>query len=234
MKRRRELMDCLKRNAENPFIDKIFLLNERIYTNEELGTESDKIQQINVEHRLKFSDVFEFVEKENLNGYIITCNADIFFDKSLQNLYVSGMDRNKIMYGQLRFEYTDKELDKCKIFGPRGDSQDTWIYHSNYNIKAHRKDFDFHFGIGCDNRVLHNFDSLGFTVINDPYFVKTYHNHKEPLIFHQWVNKPSIPRPYLSGSLYRKTLKTMFCPYPFLSKKNNSSNKLKHDILIQR
>ena len=100
--RRKEIAECLKRNVENPLIEsRIILLNERIYTRKELGVKSGKIKQIDIKERLKFSHVFEYVEKEKLNGYIITCNADIFFDKSLENLYISGMDRNKIMYGQL-------------------------------------------------------------------------------------------------------------------------------------
>ena len=98
----------LKRNVENPLIERIILLNERIYTRKELGVKSGKIKQIDIKDRLKFSHIFEYVEKEKLDGYIITCNADIFFDKSLENLYISGMDRNKIMYGQLRFEYNNK------------------------------------------------------------------------------------------------------------------------------
>ena len=77
--RRKEIAECLKRNVENPLIERIILLNERIYTRKELGVKSGKIKQIDIKERLKFSHIFEYVEKEKLNGYIITCNADIFF-----------------------------------------------------------------------------------------------------------------------------------------------------------
>ena len=41
--RRRENRECLERNAANPCIDRIILLNERLYSEEELGVPSDKI-----------------------------------------------------------------------------------------------------------------------------------------------------------------------------------------------
>ena len=40
--------------SKNSKIDKILLLNERIYTPEELGTDSPKIQQVNHQKRLTF------------------------------------------------------------------------------------------------------------------------------------------------------------------------------------
>jgi len=171
-----ELRKCLRFNVENPYIDKIYLLNEKIYNKEELGVESDKIDQRNIVNRIKFKDVFKFVEKEQLNGYIITCNADIFFDKTVSNLRMSEMSKQKQILTQLRFDYTNKQLGKCKLFGPRADSQDTWIFHSNYNPYKDAKIFNFIFGKpGCDNKLIYLFNILGFEVFNQPYFVKTYH-----------------------------------------------------------
>ena len=77
--RSKELRKCLKFNVDNPHIDKIYLLNEKIYSKEELGVESKKIEQRNIVNRIRFKDIFEFVKREKLIGYIITCNADIFF-----------------------------------------------------------------------------------------------------------------------------------------------------------
>jgi len=175
-KRNIELRKCLRFNVENPYIDKIYLLNEKIYNKEELGVESDKIDQRNIVNRIKFKDVFKFVEKEPLNGYIITCNADIFFDKTVNNLRITEMSKQKQILTQLRFDYTNKQLGKCKLFGPRADSQDTWIFHSNYNPNKDAKIFNFIFGKpGCDNKLIYLFNILGFEVFNQPYFVKTYH-----------------------------------------------------------
>ena len=49
--RHSEIVTCLQRNAMNPVVTKIYLLNERIYTSSELGIESDKIVQVLIEKR---------------------------------------------------------------------------------------------------------------------------------------------------------------------------------------
>ena len=194
--RNKELRKCLRFNVENPHIDKIYLLNEKIYTNAELGIESAKIEQINIVNRIKFKDIFSFVEQEQLKGYIITCNADIFFDKTVNNLRKSKMSKNKQILTQLRFEYTDIQLGKCKLFGPRADSQDTWIWHSNYNPYKERKMFNTIFGKpGCDNKLTYLFNLIGFDVVNQPYFVKTYHIQKSQE--RDYNSLQPMPRPYM-------------------------------------
>ena len=61
--RSKEIRTALEKNVQNQFIDKIYLLNERPFTNYELGVESDKIQQVIINKRLKFSDFFEFTHR---------------------------------------------------------------------------------------------------------------------------------------------------------------------------
>ena len=160
--RNKELQECLRRNVENPLITKIFLLNEKIYSDKELGIQSDKIKQRNIVNRIRFKDIFNFVEKEQLKGYIVTCNADIFFDKTINNLRTSNMSENKQLLALLRFDYTNKQLGKCKLFGPRADSQDTWIWHSNFNPYKAQKIFNIMFGKpGCDNKLIYLFRKSG-------------------------------------------------------------------------
>ena len=57
------------------------------------------------------------MEKLNLKGYILTCNADIFFDETVEHVKNTNIHKEKRMYTQLRFEYTNKNLKKCKLFG---------------------------------------------------------------------------------------------------------------------
>ena len=192
-----EIRECLWKNANNEHIDRIILLNERIYSQEELGVSNSKVEQINIGRRLQFSDIFKYVEKLKLKGYIVTCNADIFLDKSLQNIKWTGIHEKKIIYSQLRFEYTDKTLSKCKIFGPRCDSQDTWIFHSNCNIpKEYRSQFKIKYGIrNCDLKLNYLFSMLNFEIINDPYFIKTYHYHNSNI--RDYFNKAAINRPLM-------------------------------------
>ena len=46
------------------------------------------IEQINIGHRLKYNDIFIKVKELKLKGYIIFCNSDIFFDKTLILYYL--------------------------------------------------------------------------------------------------------------------------------------------------
>lgn len=179
--RKKELKECLHKNVANKYIDNIYLLNEKIYSNEELGIESEKIKQININKRCTYKDIYEFVLNKNIDGYIVFINSDIFFDESINVIKYSNIHLEKIMISLLRYEYLDKDLNKCKLFyNGREDSQDTWIFHSNFKIeKKYLKVFDFNFGVpGCDNKILYLMNILNYKIINDPLLIKTYHNHK--------------------------------------------------------
>ncbi|MBI96611.1 hypothetical protein CL656_05645 [bacterium] len=191
--RKNEIKTCMKKNFLNKNIYKIILLNELEYNNEELGLEdfkeeeiNEKIQQIVIEKRIKFNDIYEYVENENINGFIVMINSDIFLDDTISNLNKIDINQNKFLISLLRYEYNKniRNLDYCKLFKndigyDRSDSQDTWIYHSKYNIpKDKRKIFDIFFGQpGCDNRLLYLYKILGYKLYNTPKLIKTYHYH---------------------------------------------------------
>ena len=177
-KRYEELCFCLKQNVLNYDIDKIYLLNEKIYTHEELKIDSDKIVQENIERRLKFSDVFNYVEENKIEGYIVVINSDIFLDKSIRKLKTSEISNNKSCYALLRYEYRDENiLEDCHLYGSkefykkqfqvnkpfsmfipseienmnceaRCDSMDTWIFHSNTILKKKNEIKAFNFYFG--------------------------------------------------------------------------------------
>jgi len=184
--RDKEIKYCLKQNCSNPLITKIYLLNERIYSKSELGVEDDsKIVQINIKRRLQYKDVFNTVKTNKLNGYIIFCNSDIIFDNTLETLFYSNLSVRKSLIALTRYEYdnkTDSFEENCKtskMVMKGHDSQDTWIYHSKFNIKdIQKKKFCFNFGIpGCDNHIMFLFFSLGYEMFNVPHLIRTYHNH---------------------------------------------------------
>ena len=178
--RHEEIAKCLKLNVNNEYITHIYLLNERIYTEEELDISSNKIIQINIGHRLQFKDVFECINSNNIIGYNVIINSDIFFTSNIKNLFKTDIHINKKMYALLRYEYDENDIEKSQLFGPRGDSQDTWIVHSNFNITTKEtRIFNFEFGKpGCDNKMIYLMALLGFEVLNDPEFIKSYHIHK--------------------------------------------------------
>ncbi len=197
-----ELQNVLKKNINNEFIDKIYLLNERIYSENELGISSNKILQIAIEKRLQFSFFFNYIKQNNITGFNILANADIFFDNSIANLNKSDIDINKKIFALLRYEYMEQEnLADCYLYGSteyyknnvKGNcksdlpkiegnpaSNDTWIIHSNNKLTdKETKLFNFELGKqGCDNKIIYLFKLLGYDIYNDVSFIKTYHNHK--------------------------------------------------------
>jgi hypothetical protein len=176
-----EIKKCLKYNVKNKHVTKIYLLNERIYNEEELGISHDKIVQIDIKNRVKFKDIYEYIYEHNIKGYNILINSDIFFDETISNLFKSDIHINKKMYALLRYECIDESnyRETSPLFGDRGDSQDTWIVHSNFTFgKKECKIFNFEFGKpGCDNKMTYLMSTLGFEILNDPEFIKTYHLH---------------------------------------------------------
>ena len=203
--RQKEILYCLKRNIELNLFTKIYLINEREYSLDEMGIteeENKNIQQIIFQkgERMKYIHSIALAKIKKLNGYIITVNSDIFFDKSLLNIRKTCLSISKSFYALLRFELNSSNLnnlDKCKLFGPRNDSQDTWIFHSNFlpsNIQALKCNFMLG-QIGCDNSIAFLFQIFGFKVYNEPYIIKTYHYHTIPLRTYTRENK--INPPYL-------------------------------------
>ena len=178
--RQKEIVACLKANYDNPFIDKIFLLNERIYTPSELGVvpQFNKIIQININTRLKYQDVFSFITNHEIKGYNIFMNSDILLDSTIQHLRYTDIHLNKKMFALVRYELDPDNILNSKLF-TRYDSQDTWIIHSNFNIPNHAQQiFNFPFGKpGCDNKLIYLLDILNYEIINEPITIKTYHFH---------------------------------------------------------
>jgi hypothetical protein len=198
--RNAELRECLRINAANPYITKIHLINERTYTAVEMGVDSDKIcQTVNGGgKRLKFQDVFAYIRRSNLTGFFVLTNSDIFFDDTILNLGLSDIKDQKKMFAQLRYEYLEEitDLGSSPIFGPRYDSQDTWIFHSNFPVSERQERvFNFEFGKpGCDNKLTYLVAILGYEIINDPAFVKTYHYHRETA--RDYGTKDRVSDPY--------------------------------------
>lgn len=210
--RYKEIKYCLKQNIQLPFFEKIILLNEKIYSKEELGLndqEMTKILQIDINKRLKYSHVFEEIQRLNLQGYITLSNSDIFFDKSIENIRRSCLSTTKSIYALLRFEFKgEKKLGYCKLFTfgenhphagiPRYDSQDTWIYHTS-QINANQsflEKMDILLGMpGCDNVVTMRLSEMKFNCFNVPWNVKSYHNHRTQI--RNYGIKDVLPKPYL-------------------------------------
>jgi hypothetical protein len=223
--RQKEIVKCLKYNLLNDEINKIYLLNERIYTIEELQLTNEeqlvnkKIVQVNMGVRLTYAYFFRYIREQSsvitetgekaLSGYCILANSDIFMDTSIKKLRYTDIHLHKKMFALLRYDYVNK---KAKLFGPRMDSQDTWIFHTNFLV-SEREEKMFKFGLGkpgCDNKIIYLMNVLGYEVINDPEYVRTYHLHTSNVrnynsndtILHPWglimpvTSKPFAYKPF--------------------------------------
>ena len=193
--RYKEIKECLLHNVNNEFINNIYLLNEKEYSIQELGgIHSDKIKQVVINKRLTFSETFNLINEHNISGYNVIINSDIFLDNTINNIKYSDIKNKKICLTQLRHNYeSGRPLNTARLFGPRFDSQDAWIMHSNFNIpKSECYLFNFLFGTpGCDNKLVYLFKILGYHIVNDPLTIKIYHLHKE--MFRNYNLKPIEP-----------------------------------------
>ena len=179
--RAREIKECLSRNCACPDIDKIVLINEKDFTDEFNKIKGgEKIQQIVSGKRLTYSDFLKYVHDNVPNNvFTILCNADIYFSESLLDLHKINMSDK--MLGLLRWDVGSNGLEvDAKIFGPRADSQDTWIFLSN-SIKSRNWDyskFNFQLGqAGCDNAFAGHILRNKFLISNPANSFKTYHLH---------------------------------------------------------
>ena len=104
--RYKEIKECLIQNINNRYVDKVILLNERMYTHQELGIKnSDKLEQIDIGKRLTFAETFRQISERNIVGYNVIMNSDIFVDETINKLRFSDIHTNKAMLAQLRYNY---------------------------------------------------------------------------------------------------------------------------------
>jgi hypothetical protein len=176
-KRRREIQKCLEKNCSSKLISNVILLNEKEEDLKALNLEK-KPEQIVIGHRLTYKDVFEQIRTMPDDVVVAFANADICIDDmSWSQLWSVKLD--DVFLALLRYDVP--ESGDPKIFGPRADSQDTWVVRAadvkRRSVEAWRS-FDFTFGrMGCDNAVAVEVLRQKFTVVNPAYSLRTWHYH---------------------------------------------------------
>jgi hypothetical protein len=178
--RRAEIDACLEMNTECSVIDKIVLLNEKPFAKQHA-----KIKEEVIGKRLTYADVFRWIyEKAPPNILVAFANADIFLDAvSWRELWATDMETMPKLLALLRWDVastTASGIAAAKLFGPRADSQDTWVVSSTA-VKAVTWDWtalEFPFGQGgCDNAITMELFKKKFLVANPALTLKTYHLH---------------------------------------------------------
>ena len=176
-KREKELKKCLIQNIECEYIDQIYLFMES-----NLSLPSDpqgKITQIPLKTRLSYANCIDLIQRIIGSGKLVVfANADIYLDKSWKSAW--SVNLKDIFVALLRWEEGVGGAEPT-LFGPRNDSQDTWLIHSDsvldrtWNLNA----FNIPFGkAGCDNAILIEFLRNKFKIVNPAMSLKTIHVHK--------------------------------------------------------
>jgi hypothetical protein len=172
-RRAREIFSCLEKNIACEFIDTILLLNEHEY-NEILA--SPKIRVESLSHRITYYDVFKAIRDTIPAGdFVLFSNSDIWFDRSLQQIWSIGLKERSLFLALLRWE----DGAEPTLFGPRADSQDAWIIARDaVTFDITEKDFGFPFGKpGCDNAIALIMMSKRLLVSNPAYSIRCMHVH---------------------------------------------------------
>lgn len=207
-----EIKDTLRRNSQNPKLSTIYLLNERDYTNEELGFSNETplpshIKQIVISKRLTYCLAFLFVIKHIQNTHVILSNNDIYYNDTIKHiptlLHRKFQNQPKKAGCLLRWELPRDKNSKPYLLQRNKQvvkyCQDTWFFYSEdiKSIAPQRfENSNFPLGVlGCDNRIAYVFHKIfQFRTFNTPNMIQSYHNHRTEIRYYD--KKNVIKGPY--------------------------------------
>jgi len=178
--REKELQLCLSMNIQCEFIDKIILFTE----SKGLILPSDpekKIECIPLKKRLSYANCIEVIQKLGSGNLVAFANTDIYLTDTWRSIW--SVNLKDVFVALLRWEEgVDGKEDT--LFGPRNDSQDTWLIHSDSVLdrKWDLNALNIPFGqAGCDNAILVEFLRNKFKIVNPAINLKTVHVHKSEI-----------------------------------------------------
>lgn len=182
-RRAKEIRECLEKNLEISCIDKVVLLNESdLSMNWNTMKGSEKVIQHVIYNRLTYHKVLQWIYNNvPKNTLVAFANADIYLDAdSWRDLWSVRTDN--VFMALLRWDLQE-DGEEPKLFGPRNDSQDTWVVDSDSIQKTEwnwlNSTLEFPFGkAGCDNAITVEMLKKKFLVVNPALSLKTFHNHK--------------------------------------------------------
>lgn len=197
--REKEINLCLQKNYENELIEKIYLLNDKIYEFPiKLSLNTNKIEQIIVNslqsYKLRFNDAINFINNYEgcKNKYCILSNSDIYFDESLKNIDNTTITNN--VFALLRY---DNNSDITSLYSkdgnPRTDSQDCWIFKSPLKIDTNLIKFEFGV-LGCDNVFANIIYNSGIYISNPCLDIISIHIHSSN--FRTYTDDSRLQGPY--------------------------------------
>jgi len=179
--RQREIQKCLDHNAQSKILDRIILLNEKHEALPPKNSTKVPIEEIVIGKRLTYADVIQKAMTFPKDVILAFANADICIDDdSWRQLWQVNMEKKFLAL--LRYDVPESgDLRKAEIFGPRADSQDTWVVRVADLLSfapSAVKALDFQFGrMGCDNALALEMLRQKFMVVNPAFSLKTWHYH---------------------------------------------------------
>ncbi|CAB9495511.1 exostosin domain-containing protein [Alteromonas macleodii] len=171
--RQAEIDMCLRQNANNSLIDRLFVL---IDDDSVCPVESPNLDVIYVDKRVTYKFWIELTKKYCVKGISVLCNSDIYFDDSLDKLN-TVLSEPKSFLALSRWELLGGETSKHP--NPHW-SQDTWAINVMDELSdSLMHQLDFPMGVPrCDNKIAYLFAVFGWKVFNPVDYVKSIHAHE--------------------------------------------------------
>ncbi len=161
---------CLQKNIDNEYVDKIYVICEKVYPKNQFSFNS-KIEYIYTENRLTYSEIFQIINVKTLEFDInILSNTDIYFDQTLK--YIDSVLKSDNVLCLTRWNVC---VNGESIFHNRKDSQDVWVFRGKIKESVYG---NFTMGIaGCDNRIAYELKKIGYKLLNPSLSIKCHHLH---------------------------------------------------------
>lgn len=190
----KELKTALLLNAINPLVHRIHVLLDGADAAEGFADwpawMREKLTVFPSKERLNFKWAFEYMATLPKGEFAALINTDIFVDRSIRELWNVSMKNRCISL--LRYEVTiayacsEAGAPEPRIFGPRADSQDSWIFAVDELVDHQARgeswrELDFCMGKpGCDNAIMGELMRRKWALANPAYSIRTLHIHENP------------------------------------------------------
>lgn len=235
-----EYVECISRNHENEYIEKIFILFEDNQNFEEskkilkkmlIDKKFEKVELIFVYKRPSFQDVFLLANQQGSDKFIIFCNADIYFDSSLHKLKRQYFDHSLICLS--RYDFINNKWQSAnngfRIKNRKYKASfDSWLFKTPFHLNISD---EFIPGTwGCEKFASIALDQ-GYSLKNPSKDIHSFHLHGSMIRHYLVKDKYStyrfvyLPEVKLSEEVLSETT---WCEINgFFSSKNSFYKKLK-------
>jgi len=184
-----EYLECIQKNIENQYIDKIYIMCDE-------GSEFNHIQHskivlLNNMMRATYRKMFEVINEITTSYDInIIANTDIYFDNTIKLIF-NKINSNRVFC----LTRWDIKENGQSLFHDRRDSQDAWIFLGK--IRDGMQASFFLGKPGCDNRIAYEIMNAGYEVLNPSLSIILNHIHSSNIRNYSPSTNDRVPKPYV-------------------------------------